>query len=93
MPISFISRIWFKLNSSMVEFQPKNDDLFLAKILIDWVQSNSISIVCVGQCWIDDFLICNLQFPDFSYNTEMISSRKSIRGIYNFSYERLYYKL
>ena len=60
----------FQEYAHLEQFRKENDDLLFAKILIDWVQTDSITIMHVGQCWIDDFLICNLQFPDFSYSTE-----------------------
>ena len=48
----------------------QNDDLFFAKIQIDWVQSDSVYIMNIRKGWINDFLICFFQFPDFGYSSE-----------------------
>ena len=52
------------------QFNKQSDDLLFAKILIDWKQNYSIREIAIRDCRIDDFLICYLQFPDFSYSTE-----------------------
>ena len=61
------------------QFSKQNDDLFFAKILIDWIQSDSICKMVIREFRIDDFLICYLQFQDFSYGTENDKFKNSFK--------------